>query len=231
MLMKTIFRNFLNLFFPPMCIVCRKNLVEGENHICLECFFDLPKTNFLYEPDNPVEQLFAGRIPFERVASNYHFVKGGSLQKIIHELKYCNNPKIGIWLGNICGNDLKDSEFVKDIDYIVPVPLHPKRKRKRGYNQCSKIAEGLSQILNIPSNDDVLFRTINNQSQTTKTKSERLENVSGIFTLKDLSVFEDKHVLLVDDLVTTGATLEECAKTILQSDNVRISIFTVASAH
>lgn len=227
---KTVFDSLLHLFLPPMCVVCQNNLTNGEQFLCLQCLSDLPKTNYYKQANNPNEQLLAGRFPFVRAASYMHFVKGGSLQQIVHELKYNNNPKIGIWLGEICGKDLSGTFFLKTVDCIVPVPLHNKRERKRGYNQSLLIAEGLSAQTNIPILNNNVIRIVNNKSQTTKSKSERLSNVSGIFEIKDISKFENKHILLVDDLITTGATLEECAKTILKADNSKISILAIGSA-
>lgn len=227
--MKNIFKNLLDLFFPHMCVICETNLMESEKFVCLNCLSLLPKTNYYKQANNPIEQLLTGRIPFVRVASYMFFVKGGSLQHVIHELKYRNNPEIGIWLGRICAKDLYGTLFLKNIDYIVPVPLHPKRLRKRGYNQSFMIAKGLSAGTGIPVREDIVFRIKNNESQTSKSKTERYNNVSGIFGISDLSVFEGKHILLVDDLITTGATIEECAKTILLSSNTKISIFTIGS--
>lgn len=227
--MKNIFKHLLDLFFPHICVVCETSLMGSEKFVCLNCLSLLPKTNYYKQADNPVEQLLAGRIPFVRIASYMFFVKGGSLQHIIHELKYKNNPGIGVWLGKMSAKDLQGTLFLKNIDYIVPVPLHTKRLRKRGYNQSLMIAKGLSAGTGIPIRDDVVFRIVNNKSQTSKSKTERYDNISGVFAMNNLSDFENKHILLIDDLITTGATLEECAKTILLSSNAKISIFTIGS--
>ncbi|NDW08787.1 ComF family protein [Dysgonomonas sp. 520] len=228
--MKNIFNSLLNLFFPPMCVACEKYLSDGEKFLCLNCLEKLPKTNFYKQADNSVEQLLAGRVPFIRIASHIYFEKGGMLQPIVHELKYKSNPDLGIWLGKLCGKDLQNTLFLKTIDYIVPVPLHPKRERKRGYNQSFLLSQGLSSQTGIPINDQAIERIVNNKSQTSKSKTERIENVSGIFSLKETAGLVGKHFLLVDDLLTTGATLEECAKTILQIPESKISIFTLGCA-
>ncbi|MDH6354160.1 ComF family protein [Dysgonomonas sp. PH5-45] len=227
---KNIFSGLLDLFFPSVCVACSRKLVEGEAFLCLECLAGLPKTNFCHQPQNPVEQIFAGRFPFLNAASFFHFSKGGGLQQILHELKYKDNGPIGIWLGELCGNELKKSGFMKPIDVIVPVPLHPKRQRKRGYNQCLRIAKGLSHATGIDVCDDAVKRVIDNKSQTKKSRLARFENVSGIFHLEHPTLLENRHVLLVDDLITTGATMDECARTVLRAEGARISIFAIGSA-
>ncbi|MDU1890233.1 MAG: phosphoribosyltransferase family protein [Dysgonomonas sp.] len=228
--MKTIFRNILNLFFPDLCVVCQNRLIEGEQHICVDCLLLIPKTNFHLHPDNRLEQFFAGRIPFERIAAYAYFVKGGSVQSIIHELKYKNNPDIGCFIGQLCGNSVKDSDFISDIDLLVPVPLHPKRQKQRGYNQSLEICKGISGITQIPIDDKTLIREVNNLSQTKNSRFDRWQNVTDIFAMTDYESFRDKHILLVDDVITTGSTLESCVKEILKFTKCRISIFAVGTA-
>ena len=227
--MKTIISSLLNLFFPPTCVACGTYLPDGGKYLCLTCLSQLPKTDFYKKADNPNERLLAGRIPFIRAASYIYFEKEGILQSLIHELKYRNNPELGVWLGRICGEDLKGSLFLRNVDYIIPVPLHPKRERTRGYNQSFMLAKGLSESTTVKVRNDVIKRIVNNKSQTTKTKMERLKNISGVFRLNSTEDLEGKHILLLDDLLTTGATLEECAKTILQIPKVKISILTFGS--
>ncbi len=228
--MKSIFSSFLNLFFPDLCVVCKERLGEGEQHICTDCLLLLPKTNFHLQPDNRMEQSFAGRIPFEHIAAYAYFVKGGSIQQIIHELKYNRNPSIGVFMGELCGENLKGSGFVADIDYLVPVPLHPKREKKRGYNQSLEICKGISNITGIPIDNQTLIRKVNNQSQTKNSRFDRWKNVEDIFSLTNPEAFQDKHILLVDDVITTGSTLESCAKEILKNEAGKISIYAVGTA-
>lgn len=231
MTMKNIFRNFLDLFFPELCVVCKNRLAEGEEHICIDCLLLLPKTNFHLQPDNRLEQFFAGRIPFERIAAFAYFIKGGRIQSIIHELKYNRNPDIGIFIGKLSGENLKGSEFINDIDLLVPVPLHPKRQKQRGYNQSMEICRGISEITNIPIDSTTLIRKVNNPSQTKNSRFDRWQNVEDIFTLTNKDCFENKHILLVDDVITTGSTLESCAKEILKAEDVKISIFAIGTAN
>ncbi|NDV70222.1 ComF family protein [Dysgonomonas sp. 25] len=226
-----IFTNLLDFFFPALCVACERRLHEHEAHLCLDCLSELPKTDYHGQRENKLEAFFAGRVPFVRVAAYAHFVKGGMMQAIIHDLKYKNNPSLGHFMGELCGNDLKESDFVRDIDYIVPVPLHPKRQRKRGYNQSEALAKGISLKTGIPVDYEIVKRAKNNPSQAKSSSREaRWKNVENIFVLTDKSKFEGKHILLIDDVLTTGSTLESCARVILQCPSCRISIYTLAAA-
>jgi ComF family protein len=162
------------------------------------------------------------------MASFAYFVKEGKMQKIIHEIKYNNNPSLAFYMGQLCGKDILESSLFLDIDIIVPIPLHKKRLRERGYNQSLKIAEGVASKINKPIDAQNLIRKINNPSQTKNSRFERWKNTEGIFEIEDSSFFEEKHVLLIDDVITTGSTLEACAKQILTCKNSTISIFTVS---
>jgi ComF family protein len=228
--MRNIFHDFLNLFFPDLCTVCNERLSEGEQYICTDCLLLLPKTNFHLQPDNRLEQFLAGRIPFQHIAAYAHYVKGGRIQQIIHELKYNHNPHIGRFIGELCGENIESSNFISTIDLIVPVPLHPKKQKKRGYNQSLEICKGISSITGIPIDNETLIRTINNPSQTKNSRFDRWKNVENIFSLTNESTFENKHILLVDDVITTGSTIESCAKEILRSKNCQISIYAVGTA-
>lgn len=229
--MRNIFSDLLSLFFPDLCAVCKMRLTEAEQHICLNCLSLLPKTSYHLQPDNRLEQFFAGRIPFQRIAAYAYFVKGGSIQNIIHELKYSNNPKIGNFIGELAGENIKGSAFVSTIDYLVPVPLHPKRLKQRGYNQSLEICKGIADKINIPIDTTTLIRTVNNQSQTKNSRFDRWKNVEDIFTLTSHEKFKDKHIVLVDDIITTGSTLESCAKEILKSEGCKVSIFAIGTAN
>lgn len=225
-----ILNDFLQLFFPRLCVSCERKLVDGEELICLDCIQNLVRTRYAWERDNPLEELFSGRIPFKKIASFAYFAKEGILQQIIHALKYRGKPQLGEILGKLAYRDTKSSDFFTSIDVLIPVPLHPKRIRKRGYNQSFHFAKGLSNFSGIALSSDNLVRIVNNPSQTTMSRTQRWKNVDGIFSVMHPEAFCEKHILLVDDILTTGSTLEACAKVLLEKCNgVKISIFVIGS--
>jgi len=228
--MKSIFKNFIELFFPTLCPCCQNKLSQGEKYVCLSCLYTLPYTNHLSEENNKLEDFFAGRFPFTRIASLLYFTKGGSTQKIVHEFKYRNNPELAILIGRLCGKKISEYQLANMIDIIVPIPLHKKRLKKRGYNQSFMIAKGIAEVINKPIDTNNLVRKINNPSQTKNSRFERWKNTEGIFEIKKPLAYENKHILLIDDVITTGSTLEVCAKLILKSPNSSISIYSVGSA-
>lgn len=222
--------DFLNLFYPKICQSCGNYLLKNETAICTRCLFEIPKTNFHLEKNNPVSILFWGRVKIEYACSYYTFAKGSKFQKLIHKLKYHHRTDIGIELGKHLGFNLRKSEFFDDIDVIIPVPLHPKKQKIRGYNQAKVIADGLAESMKLAVSDSNLYRSVHTQSQTRKSKLERWENVENIFQLHQPNELEGKHILLVDDVVTTGSTLEACAQAILNVKGSKVSIATLAYA-
>lgn len=221
---------FLELFYPRLCVVCGQKLISGENSVCLKCLLHLPRSNFHNEPDNPMEQLFYGRVRIERAAAFFEFRKGSQYQQILHQLKYKGKKELGDLMGNLFGADLAGSDFIGEIDLICPVPLHPKKERKRGYNQSFHLAKGLSGVLNIPVDAQTLRRKIHTATQTKRSRYERWENVEGIFEVTNPALFEGKHLLLVDDVVTTGSTLEACVQSILSCCSAKVSLAALAIA-
>lgn len=226
----TLFDDLISLFYPQLCAGCNTSLVNGEDVLCLHCLADLPRTNYHLFPENPVFQIFIGRVNITLASSFCRFDKGGRLQHLLHQLKYKGNCDVGIKMGILFGYDLIQSSSYQDIDAIIPVPLHPKKEKKRGYNQSAEICKGLSESMNRPVISDNLVREIHTTSQTRKGRFERWENVSGIFNVKNENSLTGKHLLLVDDVVTTGATLEACCEPLLKIPGVRVSIATLASA-
>lgn len=194
------------------------------------CIFKLPKTNFHKDKENPIAKIFWGRVSVESAASFYSFGKGGKVQHLIHQLKYKGKKEVGVSVGKLYGQELKASDNFNLIDIIVPVPLHKKKLRKRGYNQSQYFAEGLSQTMNVDTDCKSLFRALASETQTRKSRFNRWKNVESVFQLKDSISLIGKHILLVDDVITTGATLEACAHTLLQIPGVKISIVTIAYA-
>lgn len=223
-------KQLFHLFYPNVCEACGEELVGNENIICIACWKDLPETMFHLQVNNPLEQKFFGRIPLEYGSSMYYFNKDSRIQDVLHALKYRNNIDVGIELGRRFGRVIESCTWLKDIDVIIPIPLSNQKMKARGYNQSEYIALGLSEILNIPLNTTSVIRTKHTETQTRKSRAERLENMHSAFEIQNEKDLEGKHVLLVDDVITTGATLESCALRILKEKNTKISIVTLAFA-
>lgn len=219
--------QFVHLFYPNVCVVCGGELLPGEEGACLQCLYKLPKTYNFAELDNDAEKLMAGRIPFERIASYCVYSKGGILPSLIHHLKYRHGQPVGLLLGRMFGKDLLGTDFLEPVELIVPVPLHPKKEKLRGYNQAEIIATGVSEVTGLPLSRDNLIRVVYNPTQTKRTKTQRWENVKDIFKVANPTLFEGKHLLLVDDVITTGSTLEACGMALQVCKNVKISIATL----
>ena len=222
--------DFWFLLFPKNCEACGRALSRGEEVICFDCLYELPRTHFCKEIDNPIMQLFAGRIRLERATALFYFQKGSKFRKLLHSLKYRHKPEIGVLLGKELGAEMLSSGNFSDIDYIIPVPLHPNRQKKRGYNQSERIAAGISSVTKVPVLVDVLLRNTDTQTQTKMNREERWQNLSGKFVVADNERLKGKHVLLVDDVVTTGATTESCGEALLSVDGLRLSIAVLARA-
>ena len=219
--------HLVQVFFPNLCLGCGKRLLAQEKGICIECLVKLPRTYNFKEPDNMAEVLMAGRFPFQRIASFCFYHKNGMLPPLIHALKYNHRQDIGFLLGKLYGKDLKNSDFIRSVDLIVPVPLHPRKEKKRGYNQAEIIANGLSESLSLPVSVGNLIRVVDNPTQTKRSKNQRWENVKDIFDVKNTAAFEGKHLLLIDDVITTGSTLEACGVALQKCSSVKMSIATL----
>lgn len=228
--MHPILHHLIRLVYPNNCAICNESLVKGEEAICTSCLFQLPKTNYHENSDNEIERRFWGKVHLEAATAYYHFDKGAMVQKLLHQLKYKGNQEIGVVLGRQMANSLKNTVFNEDIDLIVPVPLHKKTLQKRGYNQSTCIAEGIAEVFGKDIDTKTLIRVQENSTQTKKGVFERWENSQGIFDLKDATLFENKHILLIDDVLTTGSTLESCAQAILQAKGSKVSILSLAVA-
>jgi ComF family protein len=222
--------DLIGLLYPNLCLACSKNLPNRDAIICLSCQVNLPQTHFHLEKENPFTERFWGRLSLESGAALYHFVKGGRVQELLHQLKYEGKREIGIKLGEWYGRQLLESPFFKDIDVIVPVPLHPRKERFRGYNQAAMFAQGIAETMDKPWLKDGLIRPVFTETQTQKSRAERLENVSEVFQAGNAKKLEGKHILLVDDVMTTGATMEACGTKILAMSGTRLSMATIAIA-
>lgn len=220
--------DFISLLFPRLCYACGNNLMRNETLICTECYILIPRTNYHLKPDNPVSQLFWGRCNIERAAAFSFYTRESRIRKLIHQLKYKGIKEIGSELGRIYGNTLKSSEFLKEIDLIIPVPLHPSKIRQRGFNQSDLIAGGLSESTGIPVDSDLLERKTVTKTQTRKSRYDRWTNVQDIFKVTGENRLKDMHILLVDDVITTGSTIEACANELLKGENIKVSVAALA---
>lgn len=230
LLIKDWLYSFISLLFPRCCVVCGRSLAKGEECICAMCNINLPRTNYHLQKDNQVEQLFWGKIPLERATSFFFYRKGSDFRQILHQLKYGGQKEIGAIMGRYMASELSASGFFEGIDVIVPVPLHKRKQRIRGYNQSEWIARGISALTGIRVDTEVIVRRKHTETQTRKSTFERWENVDGIFELHHAESLKGKHLLVVDDVLTTGATTVACASRLMEIEGVRISVLTLAVA-
>jgi len=222
--------DFLSLLFPELCPACGTTLVAHEQVICTDCLYNLPFTNFHLQPGNIVAQQFWGKIKVEEAYALYYFSKGGRVQNLMHHFKYKGMRRVGNLLGNIAGAQLNTNNKFASVDYIIPVPLHKSRLKQRGYNQSTCFADGLAQKLQATVEDDNLVRIKATETQTHRSRFARFENMQEVFFVKDPEKLKDKHILLVDDIVTTGSTLEACGIQLLKIQGLKLSIATIAYA-
>ena len=222
--------DFISLLFPQLCAACGESLVAGEDLICIDCLYNLPFTNFHLQADNIVAQQFWGKINLESAYSLYYFAKGGKVQSLMHQFKYKGMHRIGNLLGNIAGQQLTQNELFNTVDFIIPVPLHKSRLKQLGYNQSACFAEGLAKKLTATVEIDNLIRIRATETQTHRSRFARFENMQEVFTINNPERLINKHVLLVDDIVTTGSTLEACAIPLLNIPGLKLSIATIAYA-
>jgi ComF family protein len=222
--------DFISLFFPKTCPACGYNLFSNEKVICSKCLYKLPKTNFHKDRDNPVSKVFWGRVNLESATAMYFYRKGGKVQHLIHQLKYKGYREIGVFLGELYGSQLVGSDSFKDIELIIPIPLHRKKLLKRGFNQSETFANGLAKTMHIDVDTTSVVRTVATSTQTRKSRYKRWENVNEIFELKNPEKLAGKHILVVDDVITTGATMEACVQVILQAPGVKVSVASIGFA-
>jgi ComF family protein len=223
-------RDFVSLFFPELCLGCQRSLLLQEEFICTHCHYSLPYTNFHLEQDSQAAKKLWGRVRVEKVASYLYFASGSHVQQIMHSIKYRNRPSAAQFLGRHYGVELVAADVFKDADLIIPVPLHKKRMIQRGYNQSEYFGKGLSESMGIEMHTTIIKRTHHRKSQITRNRYERYENTKGIFTIRQPAAIVDRHIILVDDILTTGATLEACANALLEVKGVKVSIITLAYA-
>lgn len=227
-LVKNVIWEFLNLIYPNTCIACHKTLVHGEQHLCFPCLSNLAFTSFHLEPDNSIEQRFWGKFPIHRATALFFYQKGTNSQLILHHIKYKGNKELGEMMGLMLGEKINQTPAF-NVDMIIPVPLHPKKLAQRGYNQSEWIAKGIATKMNVPLDTRHLIRKIENPSQTKRGVYERWENTNGIFDLEDAHELRHKHILLVDDVITTGSTIEACVQALQKAGDIKISMAFLAA--
>lgn len=222
--------DFISLVFPRTCEACGNTLHKHEQYICNYCLVHLPRTDFHLHLENPVARLFWGRVRLRYATAMLYFHKGNRVQQLIHKLKYKGRQEIGVHLGRMYGQQLRQSPAFSTAEVVIPVPLHPAKQRKRGYNQSEAFARGLAQAMDIRLDTRSLIRKTATTTQTRKSRFLRWENVKEVFEVHPSESLSGKHILLVDDVITTGATLEACAQELLQCEQATVSIATIACA-
>lgn len=220
--------DFFALFYPKYCYACGKNLVKNEIYVCSDCELHLSKTDFHEYSPNPMEMLFWGRTKIEGASAYFYFKKGSGVQSIIHQLKYKGHKELGTYYGKFLGQNILTNNILSSVDALIPIPLHPKKQKKRGYNQSEAIADGIASVLEKPVLNSVLARKVFTSTQTKLGIYQRWENLSDVFEIKNREVLKGKHLLIVDDVITTGATMEAAAMVLLEVPGVRVSLAALA---
>jgi ComF family protein len=228
MLIRTVIDSLTHLFFPHICAGCGSDVISKNQLLCLACIERLPLTNYHAHADNPVEKTFWGRIPLSHATSYLYFSKDSIVQQLMHQFKYKGNREIGLYFGRKMGSAITSASRLQKPDLLIPLPLHPQRQKKRGYNQAEVICRGMAESMAVPVLEWAIRRSTQTETQTHKNRESRWQNMEGKFVLKDPSVLENKHVILVDDVLTTGATLEACGLELLKARGLILSIATLA---
>lgn len=223
-----IINDINSILVPIVCFGCNAHLNRGEQHLCTVCRNLLPLTEYTFNKENTLDRIFYGRVRIKKVSSFLFFNENGIVQRLIHHLKYKNQEQIGVFLGDWYGQLLKENKFLEEIDVVIPVPLHKKKLKQRGYNQVAQFAERLAYHINAEYIDHILIKTANTKTQTTKTRIGRWQNNQSLYKLTNTSFLKNKKILLVDDVITSGATMEICATALQESEGVIIYIASMA---
>lgn len=226
---KEISQSLLHLLYPHICAGCGQDIPDTETELCLRCLHSLPETCFEQHAGNPVENLFRGRLPLVAATAQFYFTKDSLMQHLLHLLKYKGRGDLGVYLGRLMGRQLSGSARLT-ADALVPLPLFPGRERKRGYNQATLLCKGMAEVMRLPVLDKAITRPAHTDTQTKKGRVDRWMNMEGKFTVAHADMLRGKHLLLVDDVITTGATLEACGQELLQVEDTRLSIATLCIA-
>ena len=223
-------KNLINIFFPQVCYGCNNFLSDNEKYVCTRCRHELPVTNFHFDNKEAFKKTLYGRVKLVNATALLRFEKKGIVQQLLHKLKYKGYEDIGLFLGEWLGAELKETGDYSDVDIVIPVPLHKRKLRKRGYNQVEKFAKSIAETLEVTYSDQALQKSTSTATQVFKKRIARWIDKDEVFTLVDASLIENKHILLCDDIITTGATIEACANELLKAPNVKISVVTMAIA-
>nr|WP_299340210.1 ComF family protein [Allomuricauda sp.] len=226
--MAKIINDINNILLPIVCFGCNVRLSRGENILCTVCRHELPLTDHNFTDENAIDQLFYGRIPLRKGASFVFFAKDGIVKNLLHHLKYKNHEEIGSFFGDWYGSLLKSDIGLKSVDVVVPVPLHPKKEKKRGYNQVKLFAQRLAHHLKVDLKTDLLVKSVNTKTQTKKDRQLRWLGNQAIFQANASDSIPYKHILLVDDVITTGATVEACATELFKLGDITVSVASIA---
>lgn len=226
--LSNIINDINTILLPRLCFGCNVLLYRGEEHICTVCRNHLPLTEYNFNAENPVDRIFYGRINITKASSFLFFTEKGIVKNLIHYLKYKNQEQIGSFLGNWYGQLIKENNFLNDLDYVIPVPLHPTKLKKRGYNQVTLFAKAIAGHLNAQYMDHILIKTANTKTQTKKTRLLRWQNQQELYVLTDTNMLINKKVLLLDDVITTGATMEVCAAALSKTSGINLYLASMA---
>jgi len=226
---KELKNSLLHILFPHVCDGCGSDIVDEESSLCMKCIAEMPETNFHLHANNPVEKIFWGRLPIISATAQYYFVKESLMQRLMHQLKYKGNKELGKQLGRLMGYELQKTNRFNKPDYLIPLPLFASKEKRRGYNQATVLCEGIAEVMNIEIARDVIVRTQHTETQTKKGRIERWQNMEGKFEMTKPGKIQNKNILLVDDVITTGATLEACGHELLKA-SPKLSIVSLCYA-
>ncbi|GGW25336.1 ComF family protein [Arenibacter certesii] len=226
--LSNIIHDITSVLLPKLCFGCNELLIRGEEHICTVCRNQLPLTEYTFNAENPVDRIFYGRIIIKKASAFLFYTDKGIVKNLIHYLKYKNQEQIGYFLGQWYGHTIKDNNYLKNIDYVIPVPIHPKKRRRRGYNQVTLFAKTVAKHLSAQYAEDILIKTANTRTQTKKTRLLRWQNKQALYILTNIETLKGKNVLLLDDVITTGATMEACATVLSKAPGIKIYIASMA---
>lgn len=225
---KEIRDSVAHLLFPHICSGCGNDMLDPESFLCLRCMDAMPETNFELHRNNPVEKKLWGRLVLQNATAQYYFTGESLMKRLMHQFKYKGDKELGLQLGKMMGESISRSgRFF--VDALIPLPLFPAKEKKRGYNQATVLCQGIAESFGVPVLKDVITRSQHTDTQTRKKRIERWQNMEGKFVLANPSAIENKHLLLIDDVITTGATLEACGAELLKAKNSKLSIATLCT--